>query len=256
MLFSNQTLPEEVLEASLNVPDCVFVAPWRSLYFSGALDRVKIPPHCTHTILKWEWEIPEISEKILQSNIHTVFCTSTGPKCPLRTVAYPDWVKPEIYSKEPKSGIFFMGWENNQLRKHIAKAYSNKEGFSVKLRNSYYNYDSARNKAFEQEYCDALAAAKFSICPRGIGTGTRRFWESLAAGAVPILISDGLTLPDCWDWHDTIIRMRETTAIYTPDSILHYSRTRGVEEKSEKCKKAHEFFTNPENLSRYITKCL
>lgn len=256
MLSYSLTLPEERLESELELPKEVFVAPWRSLYFSNALSRVQIPEYCTHTILKWEWEIPEISEKILNSNIHTVFCTSTGKKCPLKTVAYPDWVKPEIYSKKEKSGVFFLGWANNSLRRDIVQKYSEKPGFSVKLRDSFYNYDSQRNKDFEREYCDGLAAAQFCICPRGVGSGTKRFWEALAAGSIPILISDELVLPNCWEWGSTIVRMSEKTARYVPDSILHYTRTKDLDLKRSNCLKAHEFFTNPQNLSKYIRKCL
>jgi len=256
MLCSSLVLPEERMELSLRAPKEVFVVPWRSLHFSGALDRVHIPPYCTHTILKWEWEIPEISEKILNSNIHTVFCTSTGKKCPLKTICYPDWVKPEIYSAEPKSGTFFMGWANNQLRREIVQKYSGRPEFSVKLRESYYNYDSKRNKEFEKEYCDGLASSEFCICPKGVGSGTRRFWEALAAGSIPILISDELELPRGWDWDSTIIRLSEKKALYLPDALVHYTRIPNKALRKENCYKAHEFFSSPERVSEYIVKCL
>jgi len=256
MLCSNLVLPEERMEAALNLPKEVFVAPWRSLYFSGALDRVNIPEYCTHTILKWEWEIPEISEKILGSNIHTVFCTSTGKKCPLQTICYPDWVKPEIYSSEPKSGTFFIGWANNLLRRELVQKYSGRPEFSVKLRESYYNYDSKRNKEFEKEYCDGLATSEFCLCPKGVGSGTRRFWEALAAGSIPILISDEFELPRCWDWDNTIIRLSEKKALYLNDALIHHTRIPNKAERKENCYKAHKFFTDPANISEYIRKCL
>jgi hypothetical protein len=57
-------------------------------------------------------------------------------------------------------------------------------------------------------YNEILSDSVFSICPEGAGPNTLRFWESLAIGAIPVVISDawhpphielnGKTLEDCF----------------------------------------------------------
>jgi hypothetical protein len=36
---------------------------------------------------------------------------------------------------------------------------------------------------------------RFCFCPRGITPGTRRVFEALARGCIPVIVSDGWTLP-------------------------------------------------------------
>lgn len=60
-------------------------------------------------------------------------------------------------------------------------------------------------------YRDVLSRSRFSLCPRGTGPNSIRLWESLVAGAVPIVLSDALTLPrlDGVDWSDVVLRIPE-----------------------------------------------
>lgn len=252
LLEDSEILPEEkfekILVGALNPK--VYLAPWRSLWAAGKLHEIKIPSTCEYTILKWEWEIPEISKIILESGVNGVFCTSTGKKCPLKTYLYPDFVRPEITSSNSKSGVFFMGWVNNILRRSIFAQYKDK--FSVTLRDSYYSYDQSRNKEFDREYVSGLASASVCLCPRGVGSGTRRFWESLRAEAVPMLISDELALPSCWSWEETIIRVSERRAIYSPNALWHAAQCKDIESKRQMCKLASQYFINPDNIARYI----
>lgn len=60
----------------------------------------------------------------------------------------------------------------------------------------------------EIEYKDIVERSRFSLCPRGSSPSSVRFWESLEAGAIPILISDFWKLPE-WDWENTIIQIKE-----------------------------------------------
>tara|TARA_R110001592_G_scaffold223101_1_gene478515 strand:+ start:130 stop:1812 length:1683 start_codon:yes stop_codon:yes gene_type:complete len=44
-------------------------------------------------------------------------------------------------------------------------------------------------------YNNLLLKSKFSLCPSGSGPGSIRFWECLACGSIPVLLSDKLDLP-------------------------------------------------------------
>lgn len=60
-----------------------------------------------------------------------------------------------------------------------------------------------------KRYNEVLLNSRYSLCPSGSGPNSIRLWESLACGAVPVLLADTLDLPahECWD--QAILRVRE-----------------------------------------------
>ena len=100
----------------------------------------------------------------------------------------------------------FIGFISHPVRKrifsmrHLDNAY-------IKKRGNWHFY--ANHSEFSNEYKDVLARSRFSLCIRGAGVSTIRFWESLQAGAIPVLIADGMLLPDFINWDECIIRVPE-----------------------------------------------
>lgn len=66
-----------------------------------------------------------------------------------------------------------------------------------------------RHKESADEFRSVLSRSRFSLCPRGNGPSTIRFWESLQAGAIPVLLSDEMRLPEELDWNSCTIRLPE-----------------------------------------------
>jgi mannosyltransferase OCH1-like enzyme len=58
-------------------------------------------------------------------------------------------------------------------------------------------------------YNEILLNSKYSLCPSGSGPNSIRFWESLACGCIPVLLSDTLELPYNIDWENAIVIMKE-----------------------------------------------
>lgn len=103
--------------------------------------------------------------------------------------------------------------------------------------------DRARN---QNEYRNILARSRYSLCPRGTGASTIRFWESLQAGAIPVLLSDAMKLPDRWDWNKTILRIAESEVAKWPRTIRDVPQnTESAMRKN--CLAAHAHFSG-ENL--------
>jgi hypothetical protein len=73
------------------------------------------------------------------------------------------------------------------------------------------HHDAATQAANRDHYVELLANSRIAICPRGAGAATFRFWEALAMGCVPLLISDNLMLPleDRIDWDAIVLRLAE-----------------------------------------------
>ena len=63
-----------------------------------------------------------------------------------------------------------------------------------------------------EEYKDVLANSRYSLCPGGVGPSSIRFYESLRAGAIPVLLSDKMKLPEIkgLNWEDCVLKMKES----------------------------------------------
>lgn len=89
------------------------------------------------------------------------------------------------------------GWHFNEL------VYSNFQNFNQDL------FEPVTHKNKTEKYNEVLLNSRYSLCPSGTGPNSIRFWESLAIGAIPVLLSDTLELPKNNMWKDTILRFNE-----------------------------------------------
>jgi hypothetical protein len=198
-------------------------------------------------------------------NIHTVF-SPLHNKTNAQTLGIH--IKPIAFTcafefiERPKDIHFsFVGTPTSH---HIRQRMSERiHGEGIIYRGEYHvdsqfffveNYKSDK----EKEYQEVLERSRFSLCPRGSSPSSVRFWESLSAGAIPILISDNWVLPE-WDWKNTIVQISEDAF-----EKLDYEGIRGIlssisEEKEtemrQNCKLAYEKF-NQNNYQKYILENL
>ena len=82
---------------------------------------------------------------------------------------------------------------------------------------------SAREHEEKSEYQAYLSRSRYSLCPRGYDPSSIRFWESLQAGAIPILLSDSMILPEGIDWDPCIVRVLEEDVTEVPRIIAGIS---------------------------------
>jgi len=70
-----------------------------------------------------------------------------------------------------------------------------------------------------KKYKEVLSNSRYSLCPRGIGPASIRFWESLGAGAIPVNISDDFWLPgeDYFNWDSCVVTVKEKDILDIPD---------------------------------------
>ncbi len=62
---------------------------------------------------------------------------------------------------------------------------------------------------FKQRFREHLLRSKFVLCPRGVVASSIRLFEAMEAGAAPVLIADGLILPEGPNWDEFTIFVRE-----------------------------------------------
>jgi len=113
---------------------------------------------------------------------------------------YMSQIRPNLFkmNHHPLSDVENIGtWHLNDLvySKHQNKNYTLNNDTQHKINTTLYNI--------------ALMNSKFSLCPSGSGPNSIRFWESLALGSIPVLLSDTLELPYHENWDYAIIRIPE-----------------------------------------------
>ena len=123
------------------------------------------------------------------------------------------------------------GWHFNEI------VYSDKQNEEKKFTES----DNHKNDT--EFYNNLLLNSKFSLCPSGTGPNSIRFWESLAIGSIPVLLSDSLELPNHPLWDKTIIKLKESD-INKVDEILRSKKTEEIKEMQKNCIEIYKYFRN------------
>jgi hypothetical protein len=126
----------------------------------------------------------------------------------------------------------FQGGSTSILRKRMFNLQFNRPDILIENTSSYYHWDDSQpdRQDRQRRYAEVVAGSHFVLCPRGAGLGSIRFFETMAAGVAPVLISDGYVLPPGPDWGSFLIRVPEREIAKLPailEPLLSEARTRG-----------------------------
>ena len=113
----------------------------------------------------------------------------------------------------------------------------------------------AERERFWSEYADAMANARFSLCPRGIGAGSIRLFESMKMGRACVIISDAWQPNDGVDWNSFSIRVPEAEVHRIP-AILEQHADRAAE--MGRCARSEweKWFSEKVRFHRVVELCL
>ena len=168
------------------------------------------------------------------------------------------------FNFETKDKDILFSFVGTPSTHHIRMKMANRiQGIGIIYREGYhvdpnvFNNINTKEKE-EKEYKEVLERSRFSLCPRGSSPSSVRFWESIDAGAIPILISDYWVLPE-WDWNNTIIHIKENEFEKMDYNAIKQLLGNISPEKEQSmrlnCQKAHEKFKK-ENYFKYIQENL
>lgn len=111
----------------------------------------------------------------------------------------------------------------------------------MQTKKSQVDYSEEMRKR-TSEYNALLLDSKFSLCPSGAGPNTIRFWESLAVGCIPILLSDTLELPEHKDWDKAIFKVPEKNVRNL--GFLRNISDLEIIERRKKCIEIYNYFSD------------
>lgn len=141
--------------------------------------------------------------------------------------------------------------QNHPIRKEMIRILSNRKDSNIVDNNIYYYYANKNTsielkKSFEQKMNDCA----FILCPRGSGIATKRFFETLAAGRIPILISDHYELPlrKYIDYSKFVVRLPENDM----KNIDNYLKKIDIKEASKLARQTHQdYFSDIKKFLEY-----
>ncbi len=83
-----------------------------------------------------------------------------------------------------------------------------------------------------QEFYDNIKETDYTVCVRGAGNFSVRFYETLAMGRIPVFINTDCLLPlaDKIDWKKHVVWIEEDEIDTIENSILHFHTTHSPEE--------------------------
>jgi len=190
------------------------VLPWRELIKRKELNRVpSIKLNGGFTVCHhpfFELIIP-IVKKI---GIDTIFASHAEKNRVyqgITVVPFPLFPINGVSPAEKKDILYsFIGSDSYKpLRSEILNMTVDADCFIKEREVWHFFIDPDMREKQKEEYQDVLARSRFSLCPRGTGPNSIRFWESLQAGAIPVLLADDFWLPEGVNWQECIIQIPE-----------------------------------------------
>lgn len=144
--------------------------------------------------------------------------------CPLYAVNIEDERRNKLFQdvnlleKERKLWYSFQGGYNDKYMSNIRQRILNleKKEHNQLIDSKGWHFEKAvygGDKSIIEDklasYNKLLLDSRFSLCPSGSGPNSIRFWECLASGSIPVLLSDKLDLPKHDLWPASIVVMEE-----------------------------------------------
>jgi hypothetical protein len=118
----------------------------------------------------------------------------------------------------------FLGGSTSVLRKRLFNLRFDRSDVLIENTSDYWHWDNSQadREARQRRYVETLAASHFVLCPRGAGAGSSRFFEVMAAGVAPVLLSDAYELTPGPAWDKFLVRVPERAIAKLPKILEDY----------------------------------
>jgi len=118
----------------------------------------------------------------------------------------------------------FLGANTHPVRGELLKLQHPRAIVEDTSRVNFFDYSDdskthERQQAIQlqkERYRKVVARSKFVLCPRGWGTSSFRLYETLAAGRVPVIVSDEWVPSPAPDWNACSIRVAQSEVATIP----------------------------------------
>ena len=140
-------------------------------------------------------------------------------------------VRPAAPDVEKDLLFSFQGRLGAKSRKRLIREFSGRSGVLVEDTTANSNWaTNEKVRDYQKTYVETIHRSHFVLCPRGGGTGSFRFFETMQMGVAPVMISDGYVMPEGPDWSSFVITVGENDVermVEILEPLKDQSRERG-----------------------------
>lgn len=216
--------------ASADAPDdadmVLFVEPpsHKMLAYVQAMSRHPVVTAFPEKCFAYDWEddpvgvlpgvYPSMTQTVLAENAH---------RCRVSPYVLPyDNIRRDIadYTNDAPPLLFsFRGFNSAPVRRAILDADYGDAPVRIVETFRWLGHNEAERLDFGKDIVDS----KFSLCPRGVGVSSHRFYETLALGRAAVVLSDAWESFPGPDWDSFVIRIAEKDALRLVEIITPYA---------------------------------
>jgi Exostosin family len=120
---------------------------------------------------------------------------------------------------EPDLLASFVGARTHRARETILRLSDPRIHVEAPEGFVFYDPSSVRFDERRKSFAETLFRSKFVLCPRGMGTSSIRLYETLAAGRVPVVVSDQWVPPTGPKWDEFCLRWPENRIDELPGAL-------------------------------------
>ena len=166
------------------------------------------------------------------------FVCNNSAVCGTGAVPIPYWFEDQSQPVPFASRRHFAAFQgavasNGPLRAAVVEGFGGCERAVCRVNERYFHALGVEDRqGLSASYWQLLSETQFSLCPRGDDCGSVRFYESLAAGCIPVLLADGAELPlaRMLPWDDMLVRVPECEARHWQSHVARWKAKRTDEE--------------------------
>lgn len=202
----------------------------------------------TPTIMLLTGDTPNLAEQFEDQIVFEVSSNNGGYVMPY-FIDPPEDVKP---ISESKWDVSFQGsLKTNPVRQCLRQCVDQcrVNGLSCYFKDTgdhFDLFDSVKQKRLRNSHIESIENSKFVLCPRGPATNSKRFYEVMSRGRIPVLIADtDLPLENEIDYGSFCVMIPEDERFRMCRYITEFMNKRDVCEASVKARNVYEkYFTN------------
>ena len=145
------------------------------------------------------------------------------------------------YISNIRQRIFNLPSKENSVIANTGDWHFNEVVYSIHQSGQGLLNESEARRNNTKTYNNLLIRSRYSLCPSGSGPSSIRFWESLGAGSIPVLLADTLELPDSSRWPRSFLKVKECD-IEQIESILESISEEEELQRRASCLEMYEFY--------------
>lgn len=169
-----------------------------------------------------------------------------------------DWYMYFSVKREIKNGsshfwnmpVFYAAWERSRMLRYAKKSNQLKCDFIVRTHYKGGSKSKSQFEIVEREFFNNIINNHFTLCIRGKGNYSTRFFQALSMGRIPVLIDTDCSLPfeDIINYDDFIIRIPHAEIHLLDTYIINFwnkTTNEALIERQIKCRQLWEkYFSN------------